>query len=159
MSAEARYWERHPAVELLARTGGDAPLTASGLRLTRTYGCCMWPGVREGDLVFYAPLPDGRLEGLIGQIGIARAERGPIAHRILRVFGGPGNERLVLGGDLAEADPPRRREDVLGLVKAVYRPGQGFVDLPPRLEIGPFGAAILSEIGRFFTWAARVASS
>ncbi len=155
MSAEARYWAQHPALGLLADAGGGGARTASGLRLTRTHGTCMWPGLREGDLVFYADVPDGPLADLVGRIAIARAHGEPVAHRILRVLGEPGAERLVLGGDLSEPDRLRPRRDILGIARAVYRPGHGFVDLPERLVVGPLGRAILGRMARFFTWAER----
>ncbi|MHB8416997.1 MAG: S24/S26 family peptidase [Myxococcales bacterium] len=137
---------------------GIAPAEPQGsehLRCGRMTGTCMWPGLREGDWVFYAPLPDGPVHDLIGRVAVARAPSGPVAHRIRRVFGG----WLVLCGDLSlRPDSPRRREDVLGVAKAVYRPGHGFVDVPARLPVGPLGSAVLGKLARFFTWAQRSAT-
>jgi hypothetical protein len=159
-SREARYWEDQPAAELLAEVERGAVATSGGHLLTRTYGTCMWPGIREGDLIFYVPLADEALAPLVGQIAVARSSAGSsVAHRIQRVSGPAGRERVVLKGDLAWSDAPRRRAELLGVAKALYRPGRGFVDLPESLEVGPAGGALLQLLGRFFTWAERRASA
>jgi hypothetical protein len=158
-SRETRYWDEHPASALLSEAELQSAVTASGHHLTRTHGTCMWPGIREGDLIFYAPLGPEPLAPLVGQIAVARAPFGPVAHRIRRVFGAHGREWVVLAGDLAPEDSPRRRSEILGLARALYRPGQGFADLPERLEVGPAGGAVLQLLGRFFTWAQRRAAA
>ncbi len=157
MTPEADFWAEHPAAELLAGVQRGETVTASGLRLTRTYGNCLWPGVREGDVLFYAPLSELPLAHLVGKILIAQAAQGTVAHRLLRALGAPGRERVVLGGDLTGPDAPRRRDELLGVAKALYRPGQGFVELPAPLEVGPLGGALLAKLARFFSWAERVA--
>lgn len=119
----------------------------------------MWPGLREGDRLIFSPLGRDELRGLAGQIGVARSPQGLVAHRIRRVFGLPGRERLVLGGDLSPDDPVRDRSEILGVAKALYRPGQGFVDLPGPLDVGPAGGAVLRLGGRLWTWAQRRAAT
>jgi hypothetical protein len=66
---------------------------------------------------------------------------------------------VILSGDLSANDPPRKRDEILGIAKALYRPGQGFVDLPKPLELGPSGRAMLNRLARFFTWAQHLASA
>lgn len=119
----------------------------------------MWPGLQEGDLLVYSPLEASDLGELVGQIAVARSPAGPVAHRIQRVFGAHGREWLVLGGDLSESDAPRRREEILGIAKVLYRPGRGFVDLPEPIDVGPIGRALLQRMGWFFTWAQHRASA
>jgi hypothetical protein len=156
---ETGYWAEHPASPLLSEAELRSAVTASGHHLTRTYGTCMWPGVREGDLIFYAPLGPEPLAPLVGQIAVAQSSIGPVAHRIRRVFGAAGREWVILAGDLSPDDPPRRRPELLGLARALYRPGQGFVDLPKPLNVDPLLAAILQRLGQFFTWAQRRVSA
>jgi hypothetical protein len=159
VTQETRYWADHPATALLSEAEVRTAITASGHHLTRTHGTCMWPGIREGDLLFYAPLGPTPLAPLVGQIAVASSPAGPVAHRIRRVVGAAGCERVVLGGDLSAEDAPRRRGDVLGLARALYRPGQGFVDLPEPSEADPVLAALLQQLARFFTWAQHLASA
>jgi hypothetical protein len=94
----------------------------------------------------------------IGQIAVATSPGGPVAHRIRQVLGARGHERAILGGDLSANDAPRGREEILGVAKALYRPGQGFIELPGPLTVGPMGRVMLQRLGRFFTWARRFAS-
>jgi hypothetical protein len=120
-------------------------------------GVCMWPGLREGDMLVYSPLEDGDLVGLVGQIAVASSPTGPVAHRVRSISGSPGKQ-LILAGDLSANDAPRGREEILGVAKALYRPGQGFIELPGPLTVGPMGRVMLQRLGRFFTWARRFAS-
>ncbi len=157
---EGAFWSSHPAAGLLAEqvaARSCGPLvTASGLGLTRTMGACMWPGIREGDLLFFRPLPAGTpLAPLLGTVALARDGGRIVGHRLLRAFGLPGRERFVLSGDLADPDPPRPRETLLGIVRAVYRPGKGFLDPPDARPSGPLSRALLSRVARLATWAAR----
>lgn len=116
-------------------------------RLCRAHGTCMWPAIREGDLLFHAPPSEEPLERQLNSVAIALSPSGElVAHRILRVFGPPGWERIVLAGDLAVEDRPRWRSQIVGLVEAIYRPGRGFVDLPPPLRPGPIGRGLLRKI-------------
>ncbi len=119
----------------------------------------MWPGLREGDLIVYTPLEKADLRRLVGQIAVATSPSGPVVHRIRRVFGARGRERVVLSGDLLASDPPRSRPEILGVAKALYRPGRGFVELPRPLDVGPAGRVVLHRLGRFFTWAKRQVSA
>jgi signal peptidase I len=118
------------------------------LEVVEIRGGCMWPGLRDGDLVLYRPRSP--LEP--GQIVVARSELGLIAHRVRAVLGA---RRVVLGGDLRGDDPPRDPSEILGVARALYRPGQGFVDLPARLETSPLGAAVLTRAAQLWSWATR----
>ncbi len=111
------------------------------------HGTCMWPAVREGDLLLHLPLGNQRLAERLESVAIARGLGGElVAHRIVRVLGPSGAERVVLSGDLGNEDPPRPRSEILGLVEAVYRPGRGFVELGPPLRPGPLGRSLLRRI-------------
>jgi hypothetical protein len=120
----------------------------------------MWPGLLEGDWILYGPLPGGKLGDLVGQVAVAHSSEGLVAHRIVRIFGSPGSEWLVLAGDLAcSPDRPRPRRDVVGLARAVHRPGQGFIDLPKGQAAGALAGSLLQGAARFFKWAERAADA
>lgn len=118
------------------------------LALVPFRGLCMWPWIREGDLLLVEPLP-GELRALLGRIAIATSVVGPVAHRIRRIAGPVGRERVILGGDLGADDPPRSRTDLLGVVRAIYRPAVGFLDPAPAHHVGPLAAALLGRLGRW----------
>ncbi len=155
-AGEVGYWSGHPASTLLeeqtaARTD-EALLSASGFGLTRTRGACMWPGIREGDLLLFRPLPPGApLLPWIGQVAVARDGARIVAHRLRRVIGFPGRERFVLAGDLAIPDPPRPRSALVGMVRTIYRPGTGFLDPPPVVDLGPIARAVVVRLARLAT--------
>jgi hypothetical protein len=116
-------------------------------------GVCMWPAVREDDLLLCEPL--GETVPLAGEVLVAHDGEGWVAHRLRRTWRRRGEERLVLKADLGPADLPRRRSEILGRVLLVYRSHQGLTDVctpvSGELEIGPIGAAILRRVARWHT--------
>jgi hypothetical protein len=125
------------------------------LQVVEVRGGCMWPALREGDLVLMRPTE--QLEGPIerGQVAVAQGASGLVAHRVRAVLGGASRPRIVLGGDLSANDPPRGASEIVGVAQAVYRPGVGFVDLPIPVELNPLGAAVLARAARLWSWAVR----
>jgi hypothetical protein len=117
-------------------------------------GGCMWPGLREGDQLLFQPQKASSTFE-VGGIVVARSELGLVAHRVRAVLGRGERTKLVLGGDLGRDDPPRAPEQIVGTAKALYRPGLGFVDLPPRPDVSPLGAAVLSRASQVWSWAVR----
>ncbi|MHB1844356.1 MAG: S24/S26 family peptidase [Deltaproteobacteria bacterium] len=115
----------------------------------------MWPTIRDGDLVVFSQVDRGA-EIPIGRIAVAVAGGEElVAHRVRRVFGLPGQERVVLAGDLAQDDAPRQRADLRGLVELVYRPGKGFVEPGPKPELGLFWSAVFRRLAMVERWARR----
>jgi hypothetical protein len=121
-------------------------------------GVCMWPAVREGDLLLCEPLGSGVPNP--GEVLVAHDGRGFVAHRLHSARLVRGKERLLLKADLGESDRPRGREEILGRVLLVYRQEEGLTDvttsLRSELEVGPFTAAILRRVARWHTDAIKV---
>jgi hypothetical protein len=121
-------------------------------------GVCMWPAVREGDLLLCEPL--GGAVPNRGEVLVAREDRGFVAHRFLRLRRYRGKEQLFLGADLGRPDRPRGREEILGRVLLVYRQQEGLTDvatIPAGGEqVGPFAAAVLRHLARWHTRATHL---
>jgi hypothetical protein len=120
-------------------------------------GVCMWPAVREGDLLLCEPIGGTALSR--GEVLVAHDERGFVAHRLRRARRWRGEEQLFLKADLGDADPPRRRNEILGRVLLIYRQEDCLTDvtaaLGGELEIGPIAAAILRRVARLHTDAGK----
>jgi hypothetical protein len=123
-------------------------------------GVCMWPALRERDLLLCEPL-DG-ITPPLGDVLIAREGSCFVAHRLKRAYGTPGAEHFVLKADLGGADPPRPRSEILGRALLVYRPdsgrsGQALLDVGAPLaaepELGPLASALLRRVARWHTLA------
>jgi hypothetical protein len=116
-------------------------------------GVCMWPAVREGDLLLCEPL--GGSVPSKGEVLVAREDRGFVAHRFLRVRRYRGKEQLFLGADLGRPDRPRGRDEILGRVLLVYRQQEGLTDVAAvpagDEDVGPVAAAILRRLARWHT--------
>jgi len=121
-------------------------------------GVCMWPALREGDLLLCEPLPEGPPPSP-GEVLVAREGTRFVAHRLRRSHGPAGRERFVLGADLGPADPPRRREEIVGRVLLVHRSPEGLLEVAPpftgKAEIGPLEAALLRRLARWHTDSSR----
>jgi hypothetical protein len=121
-------------------------------------GVCMWPAIREGDLLLCQPLGSSVL--CAGEVLVAHDGRGWVAHRLRYTRQLRGTEHLCLKADLGKADWPRRREEILGRVLLIYRERQGLTDLGAPLggdlDIGPLGASFLRRLARWHTQATKI---
>ncbi len=121
-------------------------------------GVCMWPVLREGDLLLCEPL--GELAPNLGDVLVAPEGSRFVAHRLQRIYGPRSAECLVLQGDLAGPDAPRKRGDILGRALLVYRTASGTG--PPRLldiappavssaDLGLLGSGLLRRVASWQT--------
>jgi hypothetical protein len=135
---------------------GSKPIMSDRrLEVVEIRGGCMWPALREGDLVLMRPQEDSASEIEPGRVAIATGPAGLVAHRVQAVQGQAGQLRVTLGGDLSGDDAPRGASEIVGVAQAVYRPGVGFVDLPEPMDLNPLGAAVLARAARLWSWAVR----
>lgn len=86
-------------------------------------GDSMHPLLRSGDALIVEPVAAGSLR--VGDIVLARLDRGLTAHRVIRLDGEAGRVARVTsrGDNCAEADPPFTQERILGRVISREREG------------------------------------
>jgi signal peptidase I len=103
----------------------------------RARGTSMLPTIRDGDVVYIAPVTRPAIR--IGDIVFCRHDGGRVvAHRVIKIARGKSGPALVTKGDFTQAaDPPVQRENVIGRVVAVERAGcQVALDTPLRRVSG-----------------------
>jgi phage repressor protein C with HTH and peptisase S24 domain len=95
-----------------------AVLTAGHAARFRASGDSMYPAIRSGDYLQIVPCDASRLR--IGDIILARTDRGLTAHRIVRIRGAEGSLRITMRGDNAlRSDRPIAPAEILGRVESV----------------------------------------
>jgi hypothetical protein len=90
----------------------------------RASGRSMSPAVRDGEMVVVAPVDPAEVG--VGEVVYCRAQRGPLAHRVVAIEArSDGSRRFTLCGDAApEPDRPIDAPAVRGRVIGVERAGE-----------------------------------
>lgn len=114
---------RHARGGLFA-TVVDSLLTDGIAVRFRAGGRSMSPAVRDGEMVVVAPVEPARVG--VGEVVYCRAQRGPLAHRVVAIEARPdGSRRFTLCGDASPApDRPLDARAVRGKVIGVEREGE-----------------------------------
>jgi len=129
--------EFEPTLREVLRAGHAARFRASG--------DSMYPAIRSGDYLQIVPCDASTLR--IGDIILARTERGLTAHRIVRIRGAEGSPRITMRGDNALlSDEPVAAADVLGRVASVENGGTARQTTPESATIMRFAAVLVRRL-------------
>lgn len=124
-------------------------LSAGHAARFRASGDSMYPAIRSGDYLQIVPCDASKLQ--IGDIILARTERGLTAHRIVRIRGTEGSLSITMRGDNAlRSDQPVAAADVLGRVESVENGITARQTSPESATIMRFAAVLVRRLRSTF---------
>lgn len=115
----------------------------------RASGDSMYPAIRSGDYLHIVPCHPSELR--LGDVILARTERGLTAHRIVRIRDAEDGVRITMRGDNAlRADRPVAPADVLGRVASVENGLTARQTPPESATIMRFAAVLVRRLRSAF---------
>lgn len=124
-------------------------LSAGHAARFRASGDSMYPAIRSGDYLHIVPCDASKLR--IGDIILARTERGLTAHRIVRIRVAEGSLQFTMRGDNAlRCDRLVAAEAVLGVVESVENGGNARQTPPESATIIRFAAVLVRRLRSTF---------